>query len=388
MKFIKVNRGSFKQGFIMKLAVLFISSLLFLGQSQGMVLSGFFIDSTSQNPVEGAKLTFRVVDRTGLYPTTYSDSMGFFQIVLSVEKNYPLQIFVEKSGYLMKKIEVVIAGDSIDIGRNFMVRFVESTISFCGIVVDSVSHDPVGGIWLALGKKNSPSFPFQTDKGGLFFQTVTISNDPNAQVFWMVSDSGYYSESGHIIMAMDSVRQTIIVNPTGSLRLEVRGKVIDSITRMPIENAKVVLTSTYHDAKPDSLYTTKDGSFAGSVQVGTVSSAIPAFSCQIISDGYIPLSTYLRIGSSSSFDLGDLALLKGNVASRTFTRRPSNRGDARDHHAFTLNGRILPDRAGGIKSLKNRTAPGSQVLIITGESGGKSGALESDRIPRTTVGVK
>lgn len=362
----------------MKIAALFICSALFFGQSQGAVVSGSLIDSISKNPVDSAKLTFRVGDMSGLYPTAYSDSNGFFQIVLSVEKNYPLQIVAEKSGYLMKHLQVVITGDSIDIGRNFMVRFFETTISFCGIVVDSVSHDPVGGLWLALGKINSPPFsPVFTDTEGMFCLKVTLSNDPNDQVFWMVSDSGYYSESGRVTMAMDSVQQTIIVNPIGSLRLQVRGKVIDSITRMPIENAKVVLTTSFHDAKPDSSYTVKDGTFAGSVQLGTVSSAIPALSYRIIADGYTPVSKYMNIGSSSSFDLGELALLKDYTASRTFTRSPSNRRDVIVRRAFTLNGRTLPNGTGETKSLKNRAGACPQVLIIRGGA--------SDNGPRTTV---
>ena len=100
----------------MKNYIVFVQIILFFNLSFGVVITGSLLNSTSSAPIENALLKFRIGSNPAAYPTAVSDQSGYFRSVLSVEQNYPLQIIVEKSEYVVKVFEVLITGDSIDVG--------------------------------------------------------------------------------------------------------------------------------------------------------------------------------------------------------------------------------------------------------------------------------
>ena len=192
---------------------------------------------------------------------------------------------------------------------------------------------------------------------------MLLSNDLNGKVFWRITQNGYYLNVGQITQSMDSVFQTIALIPLGAIKVEVRGKIVDSISRTPIDNALIVLQTNYHDTQKDSSYTDDDGIFERSVQAGITSSAIPSLSCSIIVDGYPVKFATLRLQSLLTIDLGELAIFKEDVYSLNIKPRQVQMYSDVKYNSYTLNGRTFPISAIEANTKKCKTNTAFQLLI-------------------------
>jgi hypothetical protein len=341
--------------------------VLLIKMSSAVSISGSVYDSASGFPVQGAKITFRT---PAVSQMVFSDSTGYFHAEYSLEKPYPLQFFIEKTGYTLKRMEVLVNTDTIDVGRIPMDILVESTITFCGTVVDSVTGAPLGGVSMGLYRNTGspPYLTYSTDSAGQFCQKVTLSNNFEGRAFWKTGLSGYYLAVGEITASMDSIRQTIRIRPFGSILIDVKGTVVDSQTRLPIGNAMVFMQTNYHSAQPDSSCVAPDGIFARPVQAGVSSSAIPALMYRITADGYADKTGYLPIQFEASVDLGEIALLKTGTAVLVIKSRQIRVPDRGNCRAFAVNGKLISKSPVGAESRKNQGLFASQVIIIVEET--------------------
>ena len=282
------------------------------------------------------------------------------------------------SGYASKNLSVTVVGDSVDLGIISLDVLFEQTVSFCGIIVDSLSRLPVGGARIQLrgddGDGRYPLLEFFTDSTGLFRHPVSLSNTVYGRIYWSVWKTGYYKENGVITDEVDSVRQTILLKPLGSIRVHVKGKVIDSTTMAPIEHAFVLLSTNYDGAQVDSSYTGADGVFVREVQAGITTASIPSLWYRISAPGYTGQNVHRDMTSLTlaPMDLGEVGLDKTS----TVYREPQS--NAAPGSAFTLS---IPARHSRYVTLDFTLPHPEQVSVeIYAVSGSKIAVLADTRL--------
>jgi hypothetical protein len=289
----------------------------------------------------------------------YSDSTGSFSGAFITDQNCPLQYYLEKTGYVAKKGEVLVNQDTITLGDIYLDRLTQATVWFCGTLVDSMTGSPLSGVELHFYRYQGSSSLIgldTTDSLGKFGYSVQVTN--NSTVSWTVNIPGYWQLSDFITTALDSLNQTIRLKPWGSWKIPVQGRVIDSTTGAPVPNAKVVLVTNYWNTKPCSTYTDNLGQFSYFAEIGTsTGEELPRLRYIITAQGFIQKTWFADIGNKTSVDVGDIKL-QGDMS-------PVSKGPVRAQYAktgmdravFLVNGRMV---ANGM--LKKRMG-GQQVMI-------------------------
>jgi hypothetical protein len=342
------------------ISVFFIA--LLAGFAHGVTITGQVFDSASALPLSDVSVTFRLGGNPEAYPKTATDTTGRFSKDITAEPGFPLQILFERSEYLTSIITVTVAGDTIDLGQIRLVKPAEFIAYFCGKVLDSVTRKELAAVQILLKRKWGDSEPFlqcTTDTKGEFGISVPVSGDMDGKALWYIAIPGYYTTSGYVTASMDSVSQTILLRAEGSIRVQVSGKVVNSQTRMPIPDARVILSTNYPGVTPDTSTTNADGLFNQSVQAGDVSAAIPAVGYRITAQGYVEKAGQAILGESTEVDFGEIALPNNTGVMMPAAMVPANNGMRRTK-SFMLNGRelFLPDSHG-----RGRVTQGSQVII-------------------------
>jgi hypothetical protein len=345
--------------------ILIITSLI--SASYGVVVTGTVIDSSSNSPLSGVSVVFRVGENPDAYPKAMTDSDGRFSSDMALEENFPLQIFFEKDAYLPKKITILITGNSIDLGTIALVKPAEFTAYFFGRVLDSVTNSGLAGVQIVILRKWGDSVPYlqyTTDSLGKFGLNVQVSGDMNGKAIWYIEKQGYYLANGTITANMDSIHQTILLQPEGSIRVQVTGTVIDSLTRAVIPNARVILFTTFLDVEKDTSLTDASGAFDRSIEAGKTSAAIPAVIYIISAPGYSTKAGMVEINQTmADLDLGKIALTMTTGIPRNFRSPQAGNSGKENHRIFLLNGRL--HSTGGQKmSARNRSRAASQMVII------------------------
>lgn len=309
--------------------------------SKGVTINGLVIDSTSGLPLSGVTALFRVGND---HPTATTDANGRFSEEVTVGQNYPLQIFFTKNGYLQKTITVVITGDTIDVDKIMLVKPAEFTAFFTGIVLDSVTRNPLPDVPITIYRKWNDGIPFlkcTTDTHGEFGILIPVSGDMNGKALWDIQKPGYYSSNGYVTADMDSVHQTISLRAEGSIRVQVSGKVLNAITGMPIQNAQVILRTTFLGVKADTSVAGSDGSFERTVEAGITSAAAPAVIYRISAPGYSEKSAMVTLDQMmSAVNLGDIRLSTSTSLTMIDRPAPVLLDPKYQTKFFLLNGRI------------------------------------------------
>jgi hypothetical protein len=345
------------------ISVFFIA--LLAGVAHGVTITGQVVDSASALPLSGVSVTFRLGGNPEAYPKTTTDATGRFSKDITAEPGFPLQVLFERSDCLIRIVTVTVAGDTIDLGQFRLVKPAEFIAYFCGKVLDSATRKELAGTQILLKRKWGDSEPFlqcTTDTKGEFGISVPVSGDMNGKALWYIAIPGYYTTSGYVTASMDSVSQTILLRAEGSIRVQVSGKVVNSQTRMPVPNARVILSTNYLEVKPDTSTTGADGLFNRSVQAGDVSAAIPAVGYRITAPGYVEKTGQVVLGEQTEVDFGEIELTNNTGVMMPAAMVPANGGCMRRTKSFMLNGRelFLLDSPG--KS-RGRVSQGSQVIV-------------------------
>jgi hypothetical protein len=356
-----------------------LSIIIQLALAHGTIFKGSLINSTSGLPVASAEVSFRIGTEVP-HPKTISDTRGVFVKELEVPDNYPMQIFIQANGYCTKKIEVTVSDDTVDAGTISLDELLQQQIKLIGIVIDSLTQIPVSGAKLEITKikgSYTPYMNFSADTAGSFCREVVITND--YYFVCTVLDSGYYPTSFEITKAEDSVQQTILLRPEGSVRISVSGQVVDSRTGLPVNNALVILQTNYHDAIPDTFFTSSNGIFIRSVEAGITSSAVPALYCNISAEGYTSYSERAFVVGKNTVNFEEIALVstspedKVHVLSQRFH---ASSGSVTVNTFVLLNGRLISNN----KSIRGRNDYSSQMFlkVLQGNSSGKKEAERSN----------
>ena len=346
--------------------VILIFASLF-SAAYGVVVTGAVVDSSSNSPLSGVSVVFRVGENPDAYPKTITDSVGRFSLDAAVEQNVPLQIFFEKSEYLLKNVTILITGNSIDLGTITMVKPAEFTAYFYGTVLDSVTGSGLAGVQIIVLRKWGDSVPYLqpiTDSLGNFGLDVPVSGvDMNGRAVWYIEKQGYYLASGTITANMDSIHQTILMQPEGSIRVQVTGRIIDSQTRAVIPNARVILFTTFLEVEKDTSLADSNGTFDRSVQAAQVSAAMPAVVYLISAPGYAEKNGGVTIIGMTAIDLGEIALSMTKEVQNKLQSAQVKYSGKEIHRVFLLNGRLYPTEGQKIMP-RNRYRAASQMVII------------------------
>jgi hypothetical protein len=310
-----------------------------------VVITGSVIDTGTQAAIKDVQITFRVGPRPNQYPVMRTDSTGSFSASFALEQNFLLQYYLENSGYVLKRGEILVTGDSIALGVIYLKQLVQNTIWFCGTLIDSVTGSPLSGVDVHFTRIQGAYYQLgfvTTDSAGKFGYRVVISNTTNEVVCWSINQTGYWQLSDIITFDQDSVLQTLRLKPWGSVKIPVSGKVISQETKTPIANAKVVLTTNYLGVKPDSSYTDNQGNFRCFAEIGTGSgSEMPSLVYAVTAGGFAQKYGRTTISTKQSIDLGNIELPAGSfvISQRAFRPQSATRGMYRG--VVLLNGRTV-----------------------------------------------
>jgi hypothetical protein len=342
-----------------KTLITILGVLILATAAHATLITGKVFDNGDKTPLKGASITFRLASLPVQNPVLYSDSAGSFGGIFIVDPNTPLQYWLEKTGYVMKRGEVLVNRDTIALGDIYLDRLTQATVWFCGTLVDSVTGTPLAGVELHFTRYQSSYSSIgldTTDSLGKFGYSVEVTN--NSTVSWTVNTTGYWQLSNTITTSLDSVPQTIRLKPWGSWKIPVQGRVIDSANGAPIPNAKVVLATNYWNTKPCSTYTDNLGQFNYFAERGTsTGSEMPRLRYVVTAQGFIQKGWYTDIVNKTAVDLGDIKLAGGSasVVKRPFAMQPVKNGMERA--VFLVNGRMVG------KWMQKMRLCGRQVMI-------------------------
>jgi hypothetical protein len=340
--------------------------LVWASAAFAVVITGSVFDNSDKTPIKDVSITFRLPSLPIQNHVLYSDSTGSFSGVFITDQTYPLQYYLEKTGYVAKLSEIPVNQDSITLGDIYLDRLTQASVWFCGTLIDSVTGSPLSGVELHFtryqGSYSSIGLD-TTDSLGKFGYSAEVTN--NSSVYWTINITGYYQLDNKITTAVDSLNQTLRLKPWGSWKIPVQGRVIDSLTGAPVPNAKVVLVTNYWNTKPCSTYTDNLGQFNYFAERGTgTGEEMPRLRYIITAQGFIQKTWFADIGNKTSVDLGDIKLagVSAGVLKRPFAMQPVKNGV--DRAVFLINGRMV---ANGM--VKKRMG-GQQVMIrVEGEKG-------------------
>ncbi|MBN2603147.1 MAG: hypothetical protein JXA91_03325 [Candidatus Thermoplasmatota archaeon] len=328
--------------------LVFLQIMLFCSLSYGVVICGTVTDSISGEPVDSATFIFRIGDCIDSCPVTQSDANGLFRKEVLNPISDPFNVVIAKNDYNSIILRVFVESDSINLGIIKISKYIASAITFSGTVIDSMSQMPISGVRITMKKNSGDINPykfFTTDSAGSFNQVISVPN--NTSLLTSISHSGYYSKSIEITTFTNFVNQIILLQPEGSLQIKVTGQVLDSISGIPVEYAKVILFSTYL-SPPDTSYTANDGKFMRFIKAGIVGSPVtPEMYCTIHFDGYDKKIIKKRLSVTSPYsdvDLEEILISKSNSQSligQHHSKISSPFEHSKGHSVLTLSGRLV-----------------------------------------------
>ncbi len=300
------------------LLILLISMTLKLFAKE-IFVHGKVIDYISRDPISGVVVSFRVATT---YPTTTSKTDGTFSRKIEIDPAMPELMFTaEKTGYSNGGGRVPNMGDTINVGIIEM-RFLDiRTLKLSGIVKDSLTNKPIEGATAYL-ENNSSGYPVDTsytDSLGVYLLMHDYDFSYGAvNVYFSVTKEKYYEDYMWLSTKVDSVFNITLMNPVGSIRINTLGRVIDSITQMPISNAMVHLNSNAWDAIPDTTYTNQDGYFSCSVMTGVNYTVAPMINYIITKNDYFNnLGKKTHRIEDTLVDFGDILQQKSSTSIST-----------------------------------------------------------------------
>lgn len=154
-----------------------------------------------------------------------------------------------------------------------------------------------------------------TGNDGSFNTKITVNQNAYG-IMYRISKTGFNAKTGYGMI--DSTSNTVdlgtVVLTKGiSQNITVSGRVVDSATGAPIENALVRLSTTISivDTIYDSAYTDKDGKFSKEMAPGIWIQ--PRLLYLVTKDGYL-MKYGTEMIQGTTVDLGDIKLMKDPVS--------------------------------------------------------------------------
>jgi len=250
------------------------------------------------------------------------------------------------------------------------------TLPVNGVVKAASNNQPIDSAMVVLfeGSLSMSTMPSTfdtifTNKDGTFQKTITISDTAGGMIS-AVYKTGYLAKTAFkpfITGIPNSVDLgTILLKSTADAKdtLGVKGLVIDSITKQPLQNAVVVITSgLIGDITIDSIVTGADGRFNEKIPYIKNS---PLFNEMIYfasKTDYQPKGGRKAIPANEIVDLGTIELYNPNIAIKN-TVIKLIQGEPTHVAVYTLNGKMIYKGTTALFQKALNGLSSSQQLII------------------------
>lgn len=219
----------------------------------------------------------------------------------------------------------------------------DKEITVSGKVTDSAGTAiPEAMVVMGTGLTNYADTAYTANDGNF---TKKIMVNQNAYgIMYQISKTGFSSKTGYgIIDSTNTVDIGTVVLSSGiSQKITVTGRVIDSTTGDPIEEALVRLSTTLWitDTLYDSVYTDKEGKFSHQMDAGNLTGQQPRLLYLVTKSGY--LQKYgLQLIQGVSIDLGDIKLMKDPVSISPTISIKKSQGDGTCMAIYSMKGQLL-----------------------------------------------
>jgi len=288
---------------------------VFVVASEGAVVTGSIMSGSGMdiNPVAGALVTLRLGDSPEAYPSALADQSGRFTITVPALPEQ-ITVLITAEGVASKTLTLQTAGkDTLSIGTVFCIPKIVTVLEFRGELIDSITGDPLSGVTILFKRTvtaDSSIASVITDDNGWFTVNLEVWNDIDGKAFWIVQQTGYCVNVGEVTSAMTISRKTIEMVPEGGVSVAVAGRVVDSVSRQPLEKVKVILSTSYHGTVPDTFETDASGAFSRMVPVGGTTSEVPRLYCSLTAECYCAKVVVVELlpVSSGKIEMGDITL--------------------------------------------------------------------------------
>jgi hypothetical protein len=302
-------------------------------------------DSATGQPVDSVKavLTYNFME---VQQPVYTDSSGTFTTMAPFDGVTNVQLALSKQGYCDKNMDF---GHSMRVTGTYtqnvrMVKLLETTVLFRGVVIDSVTSKPLGGVDIQIAKtfNGTPFLHLTTDSSGKFQQNIVLSNQNSYFAFCKMTLPRYATYYYSVYKTMDSSFKTIRLRPVPEIQIKISGKVKDSLTHTPLDSSNVELWVNWASSKSySSLQTGEDGTFTISCKAPSDTAKILLLSYTITARGYAAKSDSMALLPSKDTDLGDILLVKNGSGVVMLGSRKTAISKAEPGAVFSLNGKLL-----------------------------------------------
>ncbi len=244
--------------------------------------------------------------------------------------------------------EVIVSGSVTDSAGEVIAKAM--VILTSGMSVTPVSADTV----------------YSTTDGN-FTKKITVNQNAYGIAYRVLKD-GYTTRIGYGDIDSTTIVDLgiIILAKTKYQKITVSGRVLDSTSGTPIENAVVRLSKTVSvvDTLYDSIYTNVNGEFSCKVEIAVLTGIQPRLAYLVTKKGYTQ-KYGAEIIQDSTIDLGDIKLLRNSV-SISFKGMTGGTSAGPNHiDVFSIKGQLLfSGNESDFKKQLSKSMAYSQPIII------------------------
>ncbi len=196
-------------------------------------------------------------------------------------------------------------------------------ITVTGTVVDTADNKIEGALVRLTSRMIGLDYDsVLTDADGKFSKKMTV-RDNDRRISYIASKNGYQNAMGNKGIDSSSIIDLgkIVLRKGGGVgrTVTVTGRVVDSGSNEPIENARVVL-STINVLNPDTVNTNRSGRFSASVEIPASGSTNPIIIYAVFMENYNPKVGQKAVTLLPMVDLGTIKLIKSSVGINSVPR--------------------------------------------------------------------
>ncbi|MBI5476757.1 MAG: hypothetical protein HY964_08495 [Ignavibacteriales bacterium] len=261
------------------------------------LIQGYVFDAVNGNYIQNASaiLTTEVKNET-----TFTDETGKFLFSVEIGKlqNQSATVTIQKFGYLTQILSISVASDT-----TFSVGLAVDNSTFAvivGTIRDSLTSYPLRGTKVHLTVPGSDT-SMVTEVDGSFRLTADLVDLQTLAALVTVEKSGYRTKQIPVTLLRGqttNLGNVLISVDLGSSAAQVMGRILDNKTRLPINNANVVLSA---GSFVDSVGTSINGDFSFTIDLGGLNALNGQL--RVSNPGYITRAFNIVIEKAKTLDV-------------------------------------------------------------------------------------
>lgn len=293
-----------------------IRFFLLNAQDRDVFICGAVIDQFDK-PVQEAQIFFCGWQLLDSVITKHDGCFSLFFPSSDIDPT--IKFNIQKKGYKSYYDKTASVEDTLDLGYIIIQKIGKTRdIRISGIVIDSITSRPIEKAFVEIYPSdvtlNLPKDSCYTDLSGTFCGTLTVEEtDTNPQFIYTCDKDGYLP-FGRIMQADSSDSfdvGTALLHLKELITFPITGKIIDSQTLDPIENAQIILMiSKYTGYYQDTVFSGPKGEFSDSVMISNEHINLGCkIYCFVFKDGYRDAMRKAEF-PIDSFNFGSITMLR------------------------------------------------------------------------------